>query len=62
MRANPVETPEDPGRAIEGYRGAQRRLVVRVAVSGVGPLASGLTLALLATSALIAAAFGVATG
>jgi hypothetical protein len=57
-----VGEPDDPGRAIAGYRGARRRLVARLAVSGIGPWASGLMLALLATSALIAGAFGIATG
>jgi len=62
MPAQPFETPEDPGRTIEGYRGARRRLVARVAISGVGPWASAVMLALVATSALVAGAFGIATG
>ncbi len=61
-RAYRVGEPDDPGRAIAGYRGARRRLVARVAVSGVGPWASGMMLGLLATSALIAGAFGFVTG
>ena len=61
-RADRVGALEDPGRAIAGYRGARRRLVARVAVSGVGTWASGLMLALLVTSALLAGAFGLATG
>ena len=57
-----VGEPDDPGQAIAGYRGARRRLVARLAVSGAGPWASGLMLALLATTAVIASAFGLATG
>jgi hypothetical protein len=61
-RTHRVGEADDPGQAIAGYRGARRRLVARLAVSGVGPWASGLMLALLATSAVIAGAFGLATG
>jgi hypothetical protein len=60
--ATQAGAPDDPGRTITGYRGARRRLVARVAVSGVGVWASGLMLALLATSALVAGAFGLAAG
>ena len=62
VRANPVGTTADPGETIVGYRGARRRLVARVAVSGVGPWASAVMLAPVATSALVAGAFGIATG
>ena len=61
-RATRAAAPEDPGRTITGYRAARRRLVARVAVSGAGAWASGLMLALLATSALVAGAVGLAAG
>ena len=61
-QAHRVGDADDPGQTIAGYRGARRRLVARLAVSGVGPWASGLMLALLATSAVIAGAFGLAAG
>ena len=47
-------SPPDPGAAIHGYRCARRRLVARLAVSALGGWASGLMLALLGTSALLA--------
>ena len=62
LGANRAGAPDDPGRTITGYRGARRRLVARVAVSGVGGWASGLMLALLATSAFVAGAFGLGAG
>ncbi|MBK1670142.1 hypothetical protein CKO28_19075 [Rhodovibrio sodomensis] len=56
--------PCDPAQAIRGYRGARRRLVVRVAIGSrgrsTGAWASGLMLALVATSALVAGAFSLA--
>lgn len=61
--------PDDPAQAIRGYRGARRRLVARVAIGATsrsagalstGAWASGLMLALVATSALVAGAFSLA--
>jgi hypothetical protein len=52
----------DPGWETQGYRGARRRLVVRLAMSPSVGWGSGLMLALLATSALIAGVFSLSTG
>lgn len=54
--------PGDPGAAIRGYRCARRRLVARVAVTALGGWASGLMLALLATSALLAGVVSLTAG
>ena len=58
-RAGGDGAPDDPGRRLRGYRGGRRRLVARVAVSDAAGWAAGLMLVLLATSALIAGAFGL---
>ena len=55
-------SPPDPGAAIHGYRGARRRLVARLAVSALGGWASGLMLALLGTSALLAGVVSLSAG
>lgn len=58
-------SPGDPEQGIRGYRGARRRLAARIAVSSerrpsTGGWASGLMLALVVTSALLAGAFSLA--
>ncbi|WP_156092778.1 hypothetical protein [Rhodovibrio salinarum] len=50
---------DDPGQSIQGYRAARRRLVARVAVNPVGVWATGVMLALVATSALVAGVFSL---
>ncbi|MBK1698516.1 hypothetical protein CKO21_14805 [Rhodovibrio salinarum] len=59
QRAPATSMADDPGQSIQGYRAARRRLVARVAVNPVGVWATGVMLALVATSALVAGVFSL---